>query len=72
MALNEFKLQVALLKRAAKVVNAFESEQVQLRVIDSMLAALVGPDRPLADLEGGSDEVTEAAGFPGRPMAELA
>ncbi len=41
--MNEFKLKSELLKRAAEVVNAFKSEQVQLRVIEALIEALPRP-----------------------------
>ena len=47
--MREFKLKAELLKSAAEVVNAFKSEQVQLRVIEALIEAL---PRPAEDLEG--------------------
>jgi hypothetical protein len=35
-----FQLRAELLKRATKMVNGFESEQVQLRVIDALIKDL--------------------------------
>jgi hypothetical protein len=40
----QFSRQNGLLQQAAKTVNKFESEQVQLRVIDALIAALQMPD----------------------------
>jgi hypothetical protein len=40
----QFSRQNRLLQQAAKTVNKFESEQVQLRVIDALIAALQMPD----------------------------
>jgi hypothetical protein len=40
MGEEEYKLKSELLMRAAEVVNAYKSEQVQLRVIDALIAAL--------------------------------
>jgi hypothetical protein len=48
MAVREFHLYADMLKRAAKVVNSFDSEQVQLRALEALLAALGGKDRDLA------------------------
>jgi hypothetical protein len=45
-----FQLRAELLKRATKIVNGFESEQVQLRVIDALIKDLpiAAADRPEA------------------------
>jgi hypothetical protein len=49
MGRREFELHYRVLHQAAKTVNKFESEQVQLRVIDSLLATLKEPDEVLED-----------------------
>jgi hypothetical protein len=48
-----FQLRAELLKRATKIVNGFESEQVQLRVIDALIK-----DLPIA----AADQPEVAAG----------
>jgi hypothetical protein len=44
MARQEFHEQNQLLQQAAKTVNKFESEQVQLRVIDALITTLQLPE----------------------------
>jgi hypothetical protein len=44
MARQEFHVQNRLLQQAAKTVNKFESEQVQLRVIDALITTLQMPE----------------------------
>jgi hypothetical protein len=68
MAVREFQVQAQMLKRVAKVVNAFESEQVQLRVLDSLLAALAAPEILDAELA----MVGQPAVSAGEPMAGIA
>jgi hypothetical protein len=43
MAQRDFVLTLDMVRRAAKVVNGFESEAVQLRVLEALLAALAAP-----------------------------
>jgi hypothetical protein len=50
MGRQDFHEQNQLLQQAAKTVNKFESEQVQLRVIDALITTLQVPD---PDLEAG-------------------
>lgn len=46
MAQRDFVMTLEMVKRAAKVVNGFESEAVQLRILEALLAALAAPGRP--------------------------
>jgi hypothetical protein len=52
-----FQLRAELLKRATKIVNGFESEQVQLRVIDALIKDLpiAAADRPEAPADGAPE-----------------
>jgi hypothetical protein len=59
VAIREFQLYAEMLRRAAKVVNSFDSEQVQLRALEALLAALAGKDRDLED-EDAEHEVKRA------------
>lgn len=54
-----FQLRAELLKRATKIVNGFESEQVQLRVIDALIKDLpiAAADQP----QGAADTAPEPA-----------
>jgi hypothetical protein len=63
MSVRDFQEQHNQLSQAAKVVNKFESEQVQLRVIDALIAALQAPDRdePGPGVPPGMDPSPELA-----------
>jgi hypothetical protein len=52
MGRQDFHEQNGLLQHAAKTVNKFESEQVQLRVIDALITSVQVPD---LDLRAGPD-----------------
>jgi hypothetical protein len=71
MGRQDFHEQNGLLQHAAKTVNKFESEQVQLRVIDALIAALqmpepeeAGPDWSQQDGSPGPEPGVDAAAGP--------
>lgn len=66
MAQRDFVMTLEMLKRAAKVVNGFESEAVQLRVLEALLAALAaaGPH------DDGEPHFAELGAIPGAGPAE--
>jgi hypothetical protein len=60
MSPSEYDLLTEQLRAATAVVNAFKSEQVQLRVVDALISALTGkqviPEAEPPKPEGGAAE----------------